>query len=134
MKWLSVSTKKKFPELEDKDIFFTDKDGTILEEWIKCGYQYRRGFMICSGKTNDMPRFEKILEIVMVSNKNIFITQVWETVKFSKKLNAYKLCSVNNKNVLDLQLLVYKEPFELHQTHSESCSQFYLVPKYTFIF
>lgn len=67
---------------------------------------------------SDVPRFERIIEIATVFNKTLNISEMWKTMEFCKNFNECKIHATNNRNVIDLQVLFYKQPFETHQTHS----------------
>lgn len=114
---------------------FPDETIIKLPNWIKFGFHYRKDFFVCTGKmpNSNLPLFEQIKTIVLISENIFFITIKWKTCEFCTELNAYKMTMSNNSfNIIDLKLLVYKEPYNLHFTHSGS--QFYLVPKHTFVF
>lgn len=115
---------------------FPDNTSIHISKWAKLGYFYKKGFMICTGMSNnsnvEMPSFERIVKIIIIFDRVFFITNKWVTNRFCKELNAFEMSYTNVTNIIDLNLLVYKEPYELHQTYSGS--QLYLVPKHCFTF
>lgn len=112
---------------------FPEDTKIIIPKWLKYGYKYTRGMMICGGCDSNLPEFEKIIDIFIIENQPFFVTEKWLTHEFSEQFHAYKLSSKNDKfNIVDVKLLMYKEPFNLHQPHSSvDC---YLVPEYEYVF
>lgn len=80
------------------------------------------------------PILEKILDIFILNNHTFFVTAKYSVLEYCHKRYAYKLSFINTEkiNIVDLKMLLYKEPFNIHQ--SLSSTELYFVPKYEYIF
>lgn len=115
------------------DDFANDQIITIFN-WVEIGF-HKICMIICSAVIDNLPQFEKIVEIIMLSDCPFFITEKCITLEMVKKLHAFKV-QVNKDsdlNIIDVKTLIYPEPFDLHQSTTIS-NFFYMVPKYKFVF
>lgn len=112
---------------------FLPETSLLIPNWLKYGYKYTRELVVCTGMTsNDLPIFEKIIDIFIIENVPFFITDKYSTAEYVSRLNAFKVMNLNENNVVNLKLLMYKEPFNFHQTCSGTDLLF--IPKYTYTF
>lgn len=108
-----------------------------LIKWLRYGYKYSKGMMICTGRLSSNYcnlQFEQIIDILTLDDRMFLVIIKWKTVDFREKFHAYKVSPEESceLNVVDLKLLLYKEPLHLHQSHSSS--DYYIVPRYAYVF
>ena len=77
-----------------------------------------------------MPVFEEILEIIMIRENIFFFTKKLQVQSFVNKLNSFKVEPADELSITHLNLLFYREPYNIHQTQSNAL---YIVPKYAFV-
>lgn len=116
------------------DVDITEKCQSL--KWLKYGFLYKRDFIILLRVEPVMllPVFGQIVDILVYENQYFFITKVCVTKEFNTDMNSYVIqteLSSNSFEAICLRNLLYREPFQLHRSYSDSNK--YLVPKYSFL-
>lgn len=128
-------------KLFDDEDFLTGKQKIFIYKWIQFGCFYKKGMFLCLGRDplSHLAQFSEINEIVGLANSEFqdhifFVAKKWKTLHFNDTLHAYKLETFETESyeIIDFDLLLYKEPYNINQTYSST--DWYLVPKYTFVF
>lgn len=118
------------------DVDVTEKCQSL--KWLKYGFLYKRDFIILLRvePTTLLPIFGQIVDILVYENQYFFITKVYATKNFKTVMNSYIIeteLSSNKFEAISFCNLVYKEPFQLHQSYSDRDSNKYIVLKYNFV-
>lgn len=124
-----------YQEIVHENLSIPDDIIVNVFKWVHMGFDYRIGYMICSGfQLDNMPLFEEIIAIITFENSDAFlITKPWSTLQFNDSTNAYLLRPQNvNLSLINLTSLVYREPYELVQGCDCNTLEMYLVPKHIF--
>ena len=121
-----------YPYKNITDNLLEDLSGEPVEtlKWIHYGYIYKKGYVICTAVEEKLPVFEEIVEIFMIRENIFFVTKKLQVQSFVNKLNSFKVEPADELSITHLNLLFYREPYNIHQTQSNAL---YIVPKYAFV-
>lgn len=88
---------------------------------------------ICCASVQQLPVFHKILDIITLNRKTMFITEIYSTDYFCETRQAFAILATDEKTLVLLSSLKYKEPFDAVLDYTADDSIFYIVPKYVFL-
>lgn len=115
--------------IEELDI--TDEFYITETKFIKFGFMYKPSFFICTSVEQNKPNFQEILQIFVFDDVPFFVVKLWKTVMFCENLNSYLIQPSTDINVVNVQLITYREPYEIKQT--QGSTECYIVPKHIFV-
>lgn len=109
-----------------------DEDPLYCHKWLHSGYHYKINYFCCTSTREELPVFNKILNIITVTSQMVFITQVYSTDYFCETRQAFAISEKDEKDVVLLSSLKYKETFDAVISCSPDDSTLYIIPKYIF--
>lgn len=120
-----------FKKYITEELDISDNFSITQTKYINYGFMYKPTFFICTSVDQNKPTFQEILEIFLLDEIPFFIVKLWETVAFNEHLNSFLVRPLVDINIINVQLLVYREPYEVKQ--AQGSLEFYIVPKYIFV-
>ncbi|XP_035987597.1 uncharacterized protein LOC118560568 [Fundulus heteroclitus] len=102
--------------------------------WVKnFGTQYRIGMFVCTSTENEMPVFQKIVNIIVNNDEAFLLTTKVTTEFFDEHLSAFKIDIVEDVfAVICVSDLIYYQPYD-RQFSADNDEKTYIVPRCCFI-
>ena len=88
---------------------------------------------VCTSVENEMPIFNKIINIIIADDKALLLMAKVDTMYFDDHLNAFSIDEVDDVfSVINVSELVYYRPYD-RQFSTENDERTYIVPFCSFV-